>query len=80
MSRSRRHEPVTGFACSTSEKGYKKDRQGRERTAVRQALRLGLLIQDADINYELIPWNEWVTARDGKMRFDPIKYPKLMRK
>ena len=81
MTRSRRRTPVTGITTSKSEKPYKRDRQGRERTAQRAALKRAKEDGDApELSAEQVPWNEWITGRDGKFRFDPARHPKLMRK
>lgn len=77
MSRSCRKTPITGIAGSSSEKWYKRFRAKKERAKVKEVLSLGLYDL---LEIELAPWNEWDTGRDGKQWFDPLVYPKLMRK
>ena len=62
MTRSYYHNPVSKQCGSKSEKFYKRHRAHKERSRVRNNLSHG----DYDIGYELYPWNEWSTGRDGK--------------
>jgi hypothetical protein len=75
MSRSHRHTPVTGICCATSEKLYKRLRAKLERRKVKAAIRRG----DSPA-YELAPWDEWASGRDGKYVSDPREHPELLRK
>ena len=81
MSRSRKKTPITGWAKSRSVQGYKHQRVSKERAEQRRLLhKARQLLEVAELSYVLVPWNEWLCERDGKMYFDPAKYPKLMRK
>ncbi len=81
MSRSRKKVPITGIAKARSVQGYKHQRVSEERAAQRRLLhKAKQLLEVVELSYELAPWNEWSSERDGKMYFDPVKYPKLMRK
>jgi hypothetical protein len=78
MSRSRRNTPITGISTSVSEKDDKRVYNRRFRHVCKQ-----LLADDP----ETAPFpilrdysNPWSMDKDGKTRFDPDKYPKLMRK
>jgi hypothetical protein len=75
VSRSYRRTPIIGFACSHSEKFYKRLRGKQERQRARVALAKG-----EPAHFEFAPWDEWVTGRDGKQWFDPEQHPRLMRK
>ena len=61
MSRSYKKSPIIGYCVSTSEKYYKRLRAKLERAHVREAIRNG-----ESPDYEMAPWNEWTTNRDGK--------------
>ncbi len=78
MSRSRRHAPVCGWAIADSEKRAKQCASRRHRHAIRLAL-----LRDA--RADLLPhWRQFGDPldwpKDGKMRFDPRRYPALLRK
>jgi len=76
MSRSYKKHPFCGIA-STSDKWYKRMRHGAERSR----LRAKLAHWDFDgLEFELAPYDDWASPKDGKIRFDPTKYPELMRK
>jgi hypothetical protein len=78
MSRSRRHHPVAGFTTARSEK---EDKRLANRT-----LRARVRTQFASHGDERpLPTlrevsDSWCMPKDGKMRFDPLRYPKSMRK
>jgi hypothetical protein len=69
MSRSRRNNPICGWTTARSEKEDKRiaNRISR-RTPVTEKPQIRAV---SDI---------WAFAKDGKQRFDPAEYPKLMRK
>ena len=78
MSRSRRHHPISGLTTAASEKTDKRCAQRALRTRVRVQLAtqgderpLATLREVSD---------PWAMAKDGKLRFDPAKSPRLMRK
>ena len=79
MGRSKRKHPFTGITMAASEKEWKREVNRQLRHASDQALKAG------DPESDVLPVvNEiatlWEGPKDGKSRFDPIKYPKLMRK
>lgn len=79
MSRSRRKTPIRGIGSADSEKLSKRwwNRYFRHRTR---------LLMKRDQEHEALPKNIkketelWDGPKDGKMRFEPEKYPHLMRK
>lgn len=79
MSRSRRKHPFCGVVKNAdSEKQDKRHYNRRFRHASEQAI-------NADPSGESLPVlrehsDPWGMDKDGKIRFDPVKYPKLMRK
>ncbi len=78
MSRSRRKHPFRAITTADSEKQEKRAYNRRFRHAAEQALK-------ADPTGESLPVlreysNPWCMDKDGKVRFDPAKYPKAMRK
>lgn len=79
MSRSYQHTPITGVAVSTSEKFYKKLRVGMERCRIRS---LFAARRYEEARWEQVPWNEYVTDRDGKCYYfkDDPYYQQVMRK
>jgi len=60
MSRTVRR-PFANNAGGKGEKFYKHQRSSEERRRARDAIALG----DYDIVYQLVPWDEWDTNRDG---------------
>lgn len=83
MSRSRKKTPVcaTFFyaGCKSSEKEDKRLWHRRMRAAILVRL------HNADPDEVILPHerevsNVWCMAKDGKRRFDPREFPKLMRK
>lgn len=78
MSRSRRKTPVTGITAAASEKQDKRSANRKLRRRVKQDL-------NEDTEGTLLPSerelsNVWTMDKDGKQRFDPERYPDLMRK
>ncbi len=79
MSRSYRHTPVCGVCICDSEKPDKKLWHRRMRATILVRL------HNADPDEVLLPHdnevgNIWTFGKDGKHRFDPQEYPRLMRK
>ena len=79
MSRSRKQTPVRGIILSThSKKQDKRLYNRRFRHASEQAIRAD---GEPDILAHLREHSDpWAMGKDGKTRFDPHKYPELMRK
>lgn len=78
MSRSKRKTPITGNTTSESEKQAKRAYNRRYRHVCK-------LVIANDTEHSLIPSlrehsNPWGMDKDGKSRFDPGRYPELMRK
>ena len=78
MSRSKKRTPISGIAGASSEKQDKRLYNRRYRRVCEQFLR----VNPAG---ELMPHlrgysNPWAMAKDGKVWFDPEKYPERMRK
>ena len=76
MSRSRRTTPVTGMTMAESDKRDKVRAHRRQRRRVRMALAGG----HQAVATRRKAGDVWVFAKDGKQRFDPRRWPKLMRK
>ena len=76
MSNSRRQSPVSGVTTATSEKADKRRAHQRLRARTRVAL-----IQDSDVLPALREVSDpWDMPKDGKIRFDPVRSAKGMRK
>jgi hypothetical protein len=78
VSRSKKKTPVAGITGACSEKQDKRLYNRRYRHVCKQALRVCP-------ERELMPHireysNPWAMDKDGKVRFDPQKFPKWMRK
>lgn len=78
MARSKQKTPVTGHTTATTEKQDKRLNNRKVRRVVQLALAV-------DPETELLPHEReltdpWLMAKDGKGRFDPKQFPKLMRK
>jgi hypothetical protein len=72
MSRSHKKTPISGITTARSDKQDKTINHRQERTSVRNAL---------SQYHEPLKWPRGqYFEKDGKMRFDPEKHPKLMRK
>jgi len=76
MSRSRRHTPIAGVTKSKSDTRDKVLAHRRQRRRVRTALASGV----AEVITRRKAGDVWSFAKDGKQRFDPRRWPKLMRK
>lgn len=78
MSRSFKKNPVTGITSALSEK---EDKRNCNRTIRRKNRQINFTNDDV---YRFVEKREvmniWLMDKDGKMRFDPKKHPKLMRK
>jgi hypothetical protein len=75
MSKSRRKTPVTGITTAESDKSFKRAENRRHRRFVRS-----VVISDGDLPNPREYGNPWKSDKDGKSRFDPERYPDLMRK
>jgi hypothetical protein len=75
MSLSRRHTPITGITKSKSDKRAKVLAHRRQRRRVRTALASGA----AEVITRRKAGDVWSFAKDGQQRFDPRRWPKLMR-
>lgn len=78
MSRSRRKQPVAGITSAPSEKDDKV--QAHKRIRRHAAQTLATIQDDSTVRDARELSNPWVMAKDGKLRFDPEKSPKGMRK
>ena len=77
MSRSRRKTPISGITTAASEKEDKRLANRRWRRRNKQLVQCG--------HYEPLQHlreitNVWLMDKDGKFRFDPERFPELMRK
>ena len=79
MSRSYRHTPVANPYGCASEKSDKKLWHGKMRAAVRVCLH-NFEPDEILLPHEREVSNVWAFGKDGKWRFDPNQYPRLMRK
>lgn len=70
MSRSRRKTPISGWACSASNKVFKKNEHRRERRLVNVLLHIG----EETMPHHKKFGNEWDSPRDGKMWFGNYNY------
>ena len=78
MARSFRRNPITGITTAASEKHDKQLARRRHRHRVRRALA-------QDPKAAVLPSHRetsdpWSMAKDGKARFDPLRFPELLRK
>ena len=78
MSRSRKKNPFVGMTTAKSEKLEKRLANRRERR-VNKSL-LALTNDGTRLRAKREVSDVWSMSKDGKQRFDPQKYPKLMRK
>jgi hypothetical protein len=76
MSRRRRKTPITGVTKSESDTRDKVLAHRRQRRRVRTALASGV----AEVITRRKAGDVWRVAKDGKQRFDPRRWPQLMRK
>jgi len=82
MSRSRRKNPFCGVTKAESDKKFKQLEHRRERANVSTQVR-SFNIEDEDVDIAVNDekfGNRWSSPKDGRIRFNPDKYPKWMRK
>jgi hypothetical protein len=78
MARSKRKTPIRGITTAESEK---KDKQLAHRKYRRKMKTVFQQVPDAEILPHVRELsNPWSMSKDGKVRFDPKKYSKDMRK
>jgi len=78
MSRSKRRTPISGIATARSEKQDKRLYNRRYRRACKQILHAN---PESEVLPHLREYSDpWAMDKDGKIWFDPEKYPKEMRK
>jgi len=78
MARSKRKTPIRGITTAESEKQDKQLAHRRYRRKTKAVLQQ---VPDAEIFPHVRELsNPWSMGKDGKVRFDPKKYPKNMRK
>jgi len=75
MSRSRRHTPIIGMTTAKTDKPFKAAEHRRERRSVRVAI-----THDDEVPGAKQFGNPAASEKDGKQAFDPLSFPKLMRK
>lgn len=83
MSRSLRHSPFCGITTARSEKADKRQANRRLRVQLRSAVAHTLpTAPDAQPTWPRLRdvSDPWSMAKDGKLRFDPVRWPRLMRK
>ena len=78
MSRSRKKTPITGITTAESEKKDKRLANRSERRINKWLLKY--YQDEAKLRAKREVSNVWGMDKDGKQRFDPTKYPQLMRK
>ncbi len=86
MSRSRRHTPICGITTARSEKADKREANRRLRVRLRSAVARTVATVSATTAADPV-WpglrdvsDPWAMAKDGKLRFNPTRWPRLMRK
>lgn len=77
MSRSRRRTPIRGITTADSEKQDKRIANRKLRRKVRVAIRADA---EGEMPARRQVSNPWCMDKDGKMRFDPARYPRYLRK
>jgi hypothetical protein len=78
MTRSRRKTPACGITTAVSEKDDKRYAHRAERRLNHQIL---ATTEDGDsLKATRAVSNPWSMDKDGKQRFDPRRFPELMRK
>lgn len=78
MSRSKKRTPISAMNGACSEKQDKRDYNRRYRRVSKQFLHVN---SEGELMPHLREYsNPWAMAKDGKVWFDPKKYPKRMRK
>ena len=78
MSRSTRKTPVLGMIGGGSEKNDKRICNRRVRRSAKQQLHPDA--EDIIIINKREAYDTWDMGKDGKVRFDAVKYPEYMRK
>ena len=78
MSRSHRHNPVGGLTTARSEKEDKRIANRTLRAHVRT--RFAMHGDERPLPTLRDVSDRWSMAKDGKFRFDQLRYPKSMRK
>jgi hypothetical protein len=78
MARSQRRTPICGITTARSEKLDKVEAHRRERRLVSETLVANP--EAAVIPHERETSDPWTMAKDGKVRFDPVRLFRLMRK
>ena len=73
MARSRRHVPISAVTCCESNKPFKKQEHGRERSKVKMMLHMGF--EDYALPHPKHYGNEWASPRDGKEYFGDLARP-----
>ena len=80
MSRSTKKHPFNGITTTKSEKQDKRIANKRLRLKAKQQIK-NMVDPDADVFPVINEVSDvWVFGKDGKFRFDPDEYKKLMRK
>ena len=77
MARSKRKTPVIAITTATSEKDDKLASHRKIRRTIRRIIPTN---PDSTLPLEKELTNTYSMAKDGKLRFDPKKLPKLLRK
>jgi hypothetical protein len=78
MTRSRKKTPISGITAARSEKQDKRLANRRVRRAVKQVLATSVDVHVLPHRRELT--NPWTMAKDGKMWFNPDRFPEALRK
>jgi hypothetical protein len=78
MSRSLRRHPIIGMTTATSEKEDKQLAHRRHRRRVNEVL--GQAPETPVLPHRRETSDPWNMAKDGKQRFDPRRFPELLRK
>ena len=78
MSHSRRHTPASGVSTANSDRKGKERASRVERRKVNETLHQNSTAEVLPHKRELS--DPWTMPKDGKVRFDPAKHPKSMRK
>jgi hypothetical protein len=78
MSHSTKKTPYAGMTTAKSEKQDKRVANRRERR-INKSL-LALMNDETHLKIKREVSDIWCMSKDGKQRFDPRKYPELMRK
>lgn len=76
MGKSCKKNPFSGIAICDSEKEYKKQEHKRSRRCIKQLLKIGT----EELPHKKEYGNPWNGPKDGKVRFDPSRFSKQMKK